>query len=308
MPKRSTSERNIRRRRQNGTAAHPVPGEINFQIPPEYLEIVLYDSGEGDRQRIIALGCVELLHYLNQGLFLADGTFDVVPGIFFQLYTIHCKVGHSYPPIVYFLLPNKSQETYTKMLQALRIIRPMAQPDKILLDFEIAAINAFRSEYPSATVSGCYFHLAQSVLRKVNELGLKTRYETDSIFQMLVKSLSALSFVAVADLESIFEQLANTFPDEVACNDLLVYFESNYIRGSRTGRHQRQARFPPSLWNHYDDAILCEPKTINCTEGFHNALKSLFLCSHPNIWSFLDGIKRDIAIQRLGARCSVRSC
>lgn len=34
-------------------------------------------------------------------------------------------------------------------------------------------------------------------------------------------------------------------------------------------------------------------------EGYHNALKSLYLCKHPSIWKFLSSLKKDIAIHRL---------
>jgi len=42
------------------------------------------------------------------------------------------------------------------------------------VDFEKAA-----EAYPHATVTGCYFHLCQSVTHKVNEIGLKTDYENN---------------------------------------------------------------------------------------------------------------------------------
>jgi len=44
---------------------------------------------------------------------------------------------------------------------------------RTLLDFQSAAVDAFRSAFPSATVTGYYFHLTQSVMRKVNEIGMK---------------------------------------------------------------------------------------------------------------------------------------
>jgi len=44
------------------------------------------------------------------------------------------------------------------------------------VDLEKAAMNAFTEAYPDAAVTGCYFHLYQSVTRKVNEIGLKMDY------------------------------------------------------------------------------------------------------------------------------------
>jgi len=36
--------------------------------------------------------------------------------------------------------------------------------ERILLDFESVAINAFISAFPRATVTGYYFHLTQSII------------------------------------------------------------------------------------------------------------------------------------------------
>lgn len=48
----------------------------------------------------------------------------------------------------------------------------------IMTNFETSAMAAFRKAFPSARVTGCYFHLCQSVLCKVNEIGTKVGYET----------------------------------------------------------------------------------------------------------------------------------
>jgi len=60
----------------------------------------------------------------------------------------------------------------------------LPSPDRILLDFESASVNAFRSAVPNATVTGCYFHLTQSVMRKVNEIGMKEDYEKNDSLRL----------------------------------------------------------------------------------------------------------------------------
>jgi hypothetical protein len=57
--------------------------------------------------------------------------------------------------------------------------------------------------------------------------------------------------------------------------------------------------YPIELWNHYEDALQQAPKTTNCTEGFYNALISLFLAAHPSIWTFFNGLCKDMALHRL---------
>ena len=134
--------------------------------------LISYDSGVADPQRIIAVGNRELIScFRNASIWFGDGTFGVVPEIYFQLYTVHTKIGNNYPSCVYFLLPNKTQETYRYMFDILRVLVPNADPDIILLNFELAARNAFKDIFPRTEVDRCFFHPCQSVHRKLVSLG-----------------------------------------------------------------------------------------------------------------------------------------
>ncbi len=300
LPRKSAMEKSIQRVHQKETLGLINPEGRNFPIPEQFQHLILFDSGEDDPNRILCIGKQELLMKLNTGDWFGDGTFELVPAVFFQLYTIHTKIGINYPPCVYFLLPNKTGSTYTRLLLILKDLLPEASPGKILLDFEKAALNSFRVEFPDSHISGCFFHLSQSVIRKVNTLGLKRKFEEEIDFSMLVKSLPALAFVPPEDVRDIYIELADTFPDDDRCNDLLNYFHSTYIRGPeiRNGAF-RSPLFEPALWNHYNDGLNDVPKTTNCCEGFHNSLRSLFLSPHPTIWTLLKGLDRDIGIHRL---------
>ncbi|KAK8373303.1 hypothetical protein O3P69_007875 [Scylla paramamosain] len=164
LPSKSSLERSVRRKRQRTDNAREIPHTRNFDIPPEYQEIILHDSGVDDVDRIICMGDINI-----------------------------------------------------------------------------------------------------------------------------VTNLSG----------NIFEELVLTLPQEPEVEEVVAYFESNYIRGMQIGGRRRDPRFPIKLWNHFEDAEECAPKTTNCCEGFHNALKSVYMCAHPTMWKFLKGIARDIAVQRL---------
>jgi hypothetical protein len=74
-------------------------------------------------------------------------------------------------PVVFALLPNKTQQTYLRLIDKLIEICPLFNPKSVMMDFERAAINAFNDRFttrnPSFTMSGCFFHLQNSVQRKV---------------------------------------------------------------------------------------------------------------------------------------------
>ena len=111
----------------------------------------------------------------------ADGTFKCYPKFFTQLYTIHgFKNGH-YLQLVYCLLPNKSEQCYLTMIDLLKgCISEQGlsfQPEKINLDFEIAAHSAFRASFPNATLLCCRLHLGQAWYRNILKLGLSSEYK-----------------------------------------------------------------------------------------------------------------------------------
>ena len=204
LPKKNTLERNIRNARSKGNLPVPDPMSRDFEIPEEFNDFVFHDTGRDDPNRILAFADAEVLAHVNREEWFGDGTFDKVPCQYFQLYTLHCKMGYSYPPFLYFLLPNKTTETYKRMFQIVKDLVP-AVPTKLLLDFEKGAHTAFNSIFPEVTTTGCFFHLRQSVHRKVQELGLKQRHDQDMEFAHLVKCITALSFVPPDDAEALFE-------------------------------------------------------------------------------------------------------
>ena len=97
------------------------------------------------------------------------------------------------------------------------------------------------------------FHLSQSVLRNVGDLGLKVQFESNPDFNMAVKSLSALSFVPENDVLERFLDLVDLFPDLDRVEELIAYFEVTYVQGRDRGHGRGPSRYPPQVWNHFED-------------------------------------------------------
>ena len=83
-------ERAMQRRKRDKNL--PVaPTDIHFPIPDDLTHIVLRDTGIDDDRRILTLGHADFLPILESHLLFGDGTFDVVPDLFFQTWG---KSGH----------------------------------------------------------------------------------------------------------------------------------------------------------------------------------------------------------------------
>ena len=305
LPKKSSLERKVRAVRAKTISAAPNPTDRDFEIPEKYKPIILHDTFDLDPEdydnRIIILGDKGLFKLLHKAeTWFADGTFDAAPSMFGQLYSLHCKVGNKFPPVCYILLANKKETTYNRMCKILKDLLVDAKPKTILLDFEKAAHNAFTSVFRKVEVSGCYFHLTQSLVRNVQLKGLSELFHENIEFHYLVRCIGSLAFCPEQDVIANFEIVSDALlqsedqaikDEEDRIQTLLDYFENTYVQ-----RNRRRATFPISLWNKYSVAKEGGPKTTNACEGWHQALNSLLLCKTPSIWRLLDGLAKDIGL------------
>lgn len=124
-----------------------------------------------------------------------DGTFAVVPATFTQLWTVHVRVGFSFRPCIYALLPNKKMASYVHVLQVLKERLPLLMPKMVSMDFEQGAISAFKSEFPDTKILGCNFHFGQSLWRKIQKEGHSSQYLQDPTFAFRCRHFLALAYI-----------------------------------------------------------------------------------------------------------------
>lgn len=224
----------------------------------------------------------------------ADGTFKVVPELFYQLYSIHCDVRGSVLPAAYILMTSKSASTYERALTALKNVCEITDgPSTIVVDFEQAAVSAFQCVFPNASIKGCFFHLSQCVYRKLQQSGLQERYKDDAGINIHARMIPALALVPERDVVSAFEELSTVVPDDL--HSVLDYFEDNFV-GRLTAHGRRSPRFLLTLWNHYDTVLDLQPKTTNSVEAWHRGFQAHVQCSHPTLWKFLEVLHREDAL------------
>ncbi len=116
MPSKTRLKRTIQRARAQDEHYPANPTDrTTLVIPQQYQQLdngeqfLLFDSGPG-HDRILIFSTGDNLHLLSQSAqWLADGTFKTAPGIFAQVYSIHAVRCGRVVPLVYSLLPNKTQ-------------------------------------------------------------------------------------------------------------------------------------------------------------------------------------------------------
>ena len=271
----------------------------------------MFDSGVGDESRILIFATDTTMDLMEgaEHVFV-DGTFKVVPELFFQLYTIHARSAlGNVLPCAYVLLPNKTRETYNRMFAALKTLRQNLAPMSIMMDFEKAAMTAANEAFPNATISGCSFHLSQNIYRKVQSEGLQNQYANDDEFRSNVKTILSLAYVPLNEVCRAFEILRDEVPEEL--DPVMEYFEANYI-GVPRRRYREQPRFKHSVWNMRVRIMNGLPRTNNHCEAFHRKLLSAVTSYHPNIWRFIDILRKEQSlnnvriVQEMSGRNAIR--
>ena len=130
-------------------------------------EEFLWNDFEGNETtgRIIIFATQRNIEILNEMReWYADGTFDVAPDLFKQLFTFNVIKRGKNLPLVYALLPDKKQATYEKMCE---MIEPFIinMPDSIMIDFELAIINALRKYFPDCIIIGLFDLLLKLIIK-----------------------------------------------------------------------------------------------------------------------------------------------
>ena len=93
-----------------------IRAEIGHQ---DAVKRTIHDSGPESASRILVFASQSArTHLASADKWYMDGTFDVAPLLFQQLYVIRAPLGESAVSCVYAFLPNKLQTTYEEFLTA----------------------------------------------------------------------------------------------------------------------------------------------------------------------------------------------
>ena len=73
------------------------------------------------------------------------------------------------------------------MLRKLGDLVPQFILAQVIADFEEVLPVAVRAVFGDVTVSGCWFHYAQAIIKRLRKSGLTTSYQEDAHTQRIVR-------------------------------------------------------------------------------------------------------------------------
>ncbi|KAK6026191.1 hypothetical protein OSTOST_07889 [Ostertagia ostertagi] len=208
-----------------------------------------YRNGYESRRRVIARACRCGLKAL-----VADGVHDLQPSVTNkagQVYIIHGVVANSVDmSLLYAITLRKNEQTYDTIFGMMKdaiAAAGGAQDLRIVVDFEKAAINAAKRAFPSASVEGCAFHLAQAWNRKRDALGLRSQVRGN---------------LRCALIKQWWETIKGNHAAYIKCRMFLDYLKKNWYKGIFR-----------KMWNKWNKSDL---RTSNIAETFNKVLGDLF--------------------------------
>ena len=121
---------------------------------------------------------------------------------------------------------NKSQATYDLIFGTLKQVGSGLNPVSVTIDYEKVALNSITTCFPNINTYGCFFYLGQCLWRQIQVLGLQASYN-DPKNAIIIKSIQALAFVPVSDVDESFNKFVSTLDDEpgTRLSQFLCYFE-----------------------------------------------------------------------------------
>lgn len=203
-----------------------------------------------------------------------DSTFKILPLEFKQLFIGHVEIEETTYPAVYALMNNSKHENYASIFEWMKLMHNV-YPNRIVMDNELAQMNASKEVWPEAIIQNCYFHFAQAIRKNaVDKVVNYSKSDHRTIISMFRKlPLLPLKFIT-AGIDEIIKlqkkwKIYNDF------NKFNEYFLSTWT-----------VRYNLKDWCVYGVAN----RTNNFCESHNSAIKR-YVPNKPNVYTFLDKLQ-----------------
>lgn len=293
LPNKSAQKLKIRRQRSNKIAEPTCLEDINIPQNLKFVEGELFLLSEKDfgESKILLFGTRKSLELLaGSDLWMMDGTFEVVPDMMRQLFTIFGRVHGVMVPLIFCVMNKKTRSAYDEFfyeLMGLFCFHGLdPRPKYILSDFEKASVASAKSFLPDTIFKGCYFHFGQIIWRRVLTLHLKPKYASDFEFATKIRMLKCLAFVPSNEISSYYEEIRPTLCED--SKKIGAWLSKNYIRGPKNNKPQ----YETSFWSVYELLEEFLPRTQNNVEAWHRRLQFV-LHKRSGLYALISGLQKE---------------
>jgi len=140
-------------------------------------------------------------------------------------------------------------------------------PIKVITDFEIGAIGAYKEIWMLLEMLGCFFHFGQAIFRRLCDVGLKQEYSENQELRNWFRCMQALAYIPLERIEDVYLHLIDEstilFKEKVyeKVSEWIEYFFNTWFSDGVDGP---VANFPRESWNHFENN---GPRTSNNGEA-----------------------------------------
>jgi hypothetical protein len=164
LPPVSYIIRTLCRIRQINSSAPTNPLTItDIKIPDKYSHTIdgrqfLINDIEPVENRILVFATKENLGLLSKSNnWFADGPFKSCHPLFAQVYMIHVIKHNLIIPVVFALMPDKTQSSYERLYSAIKTHNINLNSKTIMTNFKQSSLYAFKIQFPNAEQNGGFF-------------------------------------------------------------------------------------------------------------------------------------------------------
>lgn len=261
------------------------PTSCAVVVPKKFQQTFLladYFSEEDDKR--ILIFCNKNIRYLVKCFkhILCDGTFKSCPKVFKQIYTIHGynEENTSVTPLIYCLLPDKTQKTYELLFQLIESNFRGWRPSKVTMDFEKSAMNAVRQVYPGIEVKGCYFHYNRCLFRKSKQLKISSPVKKRHVSRCAGIARLPPEFIA-----SGIEYVMRRKPAGEDINRFNTYFRNQWLNNTD-----------------FEKTCCCSKERIRTTnnlEGWHSRINRFIGQKNVTVANLLDILIKETKVSNI---------
>jgi len=175
-----------------------------------------------------------------------------MPALYYQLFTMFVPHAHYSFPVCYALMTRKTTAFYRAVLERLHQLAPLFAPTPLIADFDDAPVAAFRAVFgEQLQISGCWFHYAQAVIRRMKKLGLQEAYKTQEQTQLAFRCVLSLPLLPSNEIEPGFGDVQSLDIDNPASKQLIQqlfrYVDRQWIKKANIGPTRLSVRDNTSL-------------------------------------------------------------